>query len=378
MGKKRILVVEDEYVIAREIQLGLRELGYTVVDIATSGEESIEKTGEHSPDLVLMDIVLMDIVLKGEMDGIEAAKEIRSRYDVPVVYLTAYPDENTMERAKTSEPYGYLIKPFEERELHTTIEMALYRHDAEREKARLYRELQQKHEELRQKNQELEHFAYIVSHDLREPLRMVTNYTKLIEKRYRDKLDAEGEQFISYAVDGSRRMQQLLNGLLAYCRVSTHGEPFQPVDCDALLRSVVGMLDITVQEASARVTWSEMTQVVADESQLLQLFQNLIANAIKYRRDEPPYIHISVEERNNEWLFAFQDNGIGIEPQYQERVFHIFQRLHTKDKFDGTGVGLAVCRRIVERHGGQIWLESEPGRGTTFYFTISKALYNKE
>ncbi|MFP3975827.1 MAG: sensor histidine kinase [Chloroflexota bacterium] len=230
--------------------------------------------------------------------------------------------------------------------------------------------------DLERSNKELEHFAYIVSHDLQEPLRMVSGYMKLIEKRYNDMLDDDGKEFIHYAADGSRRMQELLNDLLTYCRVSTRGKPLQPVDCNAVLRSVTVMLDMAIRDADAEVTWDDMPQVVADESQIVQLFQNLIANAIKYRQDETPRIHVSVEQRNSEWLFSVQDNGIGIDPQFKERVFLIFERLH-RQEYEGTGIGLAVCKKIVERHGGQIWVESEPGGGTTFHFTIPTQVLHK-
>ncbi|MFP3975755.1 MAG: sensor histidine kinase [Chloroflexota bacterium] len=239
------------------------------------------------------------------------------------------------------------------------------------ERKRAEKKLEEARADLERSNKELEHFAYIVSHDLQEPLRMVSSYMKLIEKRYNDVLDESGREFVYYAADGSRRMQELLNDLLSYCRVSTRGKPIQPVDCDAVLESVVVMLGMAIRDADARVTWDDMPQIVGDESQLVQLFQNLIANALKYRGNEPPRIHISATEKHNEWLFSVQDNGVGIDPQFKERVFLIFERLH-RQEYEGTGVGLAVCKKIVERHGGQIWLESEPGQGTTFHFTIPR------
>ncbi|MFP4641329.1 MAG: PAS domain S-box protein [Dehalococcoidia bacterium] len=226
-------------------------------------------------------------------------------------------------------------------------------------------------EELKRSNQELEQFAYVASHDLQEPLRMVSSYMHLIEKRYNDKLDADGQEFMHYAVDGSKRMQRLINDLLAYSRVGTRGKPFQPTDCDAVLRSVVVMLEMAIRDASAEVTWDNMPQIVADEGQLVQLFQNLVANAVKFRGDETPRVHISAKERHDDWLFSVQDNGKGIDSEFKERVFRIFQRLH-RGEYEGTGIGLAVCKKIVERHGGQIWLESEPGQGTTFRFTVPK------
>lgn len=230
---------------------------------------------------------------------------------------------------------------------------------------------------LERSNRELQQFAYAISHDLQEPLRMVTNYLRLLEQRYRGQLDTQAQEFIGYAVGGAARMQEMIRALLDLSRVETRGKEFAPTDCEALLTLVLQNLQLAIEESGAHITHDPMPTVLADETQLRQVFQNLIENAIKFRRpDEPPRIHISAqrhcawEQGRKGWLFSVRDNGIGIEPSQFERIFQIFQRLHTREEYPGTGIGLALCKRIVERHGGRIWVESCPGYGATFYFTI--------
>lgn len=225
-------------------------------------------------------------------------------------------------------------------------------------------------QELERSNAELEQFAYVASHDLQEPLRMVASYTKLLAQLYQGSLDAEADKFINYAVDGAERMQTLLNDLLLYSRVGRKGKAFRLTDSHAALDSAIANLQMIIQETDARVTSHTLPSVMADETQLVQLFQNLISNAIKYRSQQPPVIDVGARLENGEWCFWVKDNGIGIAPKHKERIFIIFQRLHTRQKYPGTGIGLAICKKIVERHRGRIWVESEFGQGATFYFTI--------
>jgi PAS domain S-box-containing protein len=234
-------------------------------------------------------------------------------------------------------------------------------------------ELEKTVAELKRSNAELEQFAYVASHDLQEPLRMVASYTQLLAKRYKGKLDVDADEFIGYAVDGANRMQSLINDLLAYSRVTTQGHGFERVDCNAVLKDVLSDLRLAVEESGAVVTHDVQLTVMADRGQLGQVFQNLIGNAIKFRGAEPPWIHISVERKDAEWRFAVRDNGIGIDPQYADRIFVVFQRLHSREEYPGTGIGLAICKKIIERHGGRIWVESQLGKGTTFYFTLPNA-----
>ena len=224
--------------------------------------------------------------------------------------------------------------------------------------------------ELERSNQELQQFAYVASHDLQEPLRMVASYTQLLAKRYKGKLDSDADEFIAYAVDGATRMQALINDLLTYSRVGTKGKDFKPIDCKTVLERTLDNLKKAVEESRAELTYEPLPTVMADDVQLGQLFQNLIGNAIKFRSEESPHIHISAERNEDKWIFSVGDNGIGIDPEFTERIFIIFQRLHKRRDYPGTGIGLAVCKKIVERHGGRIWVESKPEKGSTFYFTI--------
>lgn len=234
-------------------------------------------------------------------------------------------------------------------------------------------ELARTTEELARSNKELEEFAYVASHDLQEPLRMVSSYLSLLERRYKGKLDQDADDFIHFAVDGATRMQQLIKDLLTYSRVGTRGKPFVPTDSYQALAAALDNLQIAVQEQEAVITHDPLPTVMADSSQLTQLFQNLVGNAIKFHGAEKPAIHVSASEKGGEWVFAVRDNGIGIAPENFERIFVIFQRLHTREEYPGTGIGLSVCKRIVERHGGRIWVESELGKGTVFHFTLAAA-----
>jgi DNA-binding LacI/PurR family transcriptional regulator/signal transduction histidine kinase len=235
----------------------------------------------------------------------------------------------------------------------------------------LLEELEQAVQELARSNKELELFAYVASHDLQEPLRMVHSYLQLLERRYKNQLDDDADEFIGFAVDGADRMQTLIMDLLAYSRVGTRGKPFEPTDLGDALDAALANLQVAIEETGASITQDQMPTLSVDAIQITQLFQNLISNAIKFRQqNEPPEIHIGAEHKDSNYVLSVQDNGIGIDPQHFDRIFMIFQRLHTRDEYEGTGIGLALCKRIVERHGGQIWVQSEPGEGSTFSFTI--------
>jgi len=226
--------------------------------------------------------------------------------------------------------------------------------------------------ELASSNGELERFAYIASHDLQEPLRMVSSFLQLLQKRYGGQLDAKADQYIHYAVDGAERMKALIMDLLEYSRVGTGKEGFGWIDTSIVLREVGDIFREKIIDARALIEIGEMPRVLGDKVQLTQLFQNLLSNALKYHSDQAPVIRIKAEEEANHWQFSISDNGIGIDPQFFDKIFIIFQRLHNKSDYSGTGIGLAICKKIVERHGGHIWVESAPEKGTTFYFTISK------
>ena len=241
------------------------------------------------------------------------------------------------------------------------------------ERKQMEERLKQMTDEMQRSNTELEQFAYVISHDLQEPLRMVSSYTQLLAKRYGKKLDADADEFIAYAVDGAKRMQTLLHDLLEYSRVGTRGKPFSLVNCEHIVEQTMANLKIAIEECGASVSYDVLPTIMGDEGQLGQLFQNLIGNAIKFRGEEAPEVHIAAQRRNNMVTFSVKDNGIGIDPQHSQNIFEIFRRLHTRDEYPGTGMGLAICKKIVERHGGHISVQSQPGQGSTFYFSVDMA-----
>jgi len=238
------------------------------------------------------------------------------------------------------------------------------------ERKRADMKLKETMEELARSNAELQQFAYVASHDLQEPLRMVTSYVQLLARRWRGKLDRDADEFIAFAVDGAIRMQDLINDLLSYSRLGTRANPFGMTDCNEVLENALNNLRLALDGSGAVVKYDSLPTVSGDSVQLVQVFQNLIGNAIKFRREQPPRVEVSVSKNEEEYIFSVRDNGIGIEPQYHERIFLIFQRLHSRAEYPGTGIGLAICKRVVERHGGRMWVESEPGKGSTFRFTI--------
>jgi PAS domain S-box-containing protein len=259
--------------------------------------------------------------------------------------------ERTAELAKTNEALKAEI--FERQQVEEKLKLAMT--------------------EFARSNAELEQFAYVASHDLQEPLRMVTSFTQLLEKRYKNKLDKDADEFIEFIVDGATRMQSMINDLLQYSRVGTRGKPFAMTDFESVLSQALVNLKVAIEENNAIVTHDPLPILKVDSSQMVQLFQNLISNAIKFKSKEIPRVHVSVSKKGNEWMFLVNDNGIGIAPEFFDRLFIIFQRLHSRSEYPGTGIGLAVCKKIVERHGGKIWVESEPGKGSRFYFTIPES-----
>jgi PAS domain S-box-containing protein len=290
-------------------------------------------------------------VHEGEMDAVRFEKRY-VRKDGTVVWVE-------LAVALARDPHG-----------HPQYEIAMFDDITERKQAEAA--LAAAHEELKRSNAELEQFAYVASHDLQEPLRMVSSYTQLVMKRYGERLDGEAKEFMAYVVDGAARMKQLIEDLLAYSRVGTKGREARPVAAGNALKRAITNLQAAIAESGAEITHDPLPTVSADEPQLAQLFQNLIGNALKFRGSEKTSIRIEAKENPSDWEFHVKDNGIGIEPQYFERIFMLFQRLHTKGDYPGTGIGLAICKKVVERHGGRIWVESEPGRGSSFNFTLPK------
>src|SRR6185369_3166129 len=229
-----------------------------------------------------------------------------------------------------------------------------------------------KAQQLSRSNAELEQFAYVASHDLQEPLRMIASYTQLILRRYGDRFDGDAREFMDFIVDGATRMKQLIEDLLAYSRVGTHGKAFRPTDSGAAVQKALANLRAAIESSTGTVTHDPLPTINADEFQLVQLFQNLIGNALKFKGTETPRVHISVNEQADTWTFGVKDNGIGIDGEYFDRIFMVFQRLHSRTDYPGTGIGLAICKKVVDRHGGRLWIESGVGSGSTFWFTVPK------
>lgn len=238
------------------------------------------------------------------------------------------------------------------------------------ERQRVQKGLAAKTAELQRSNAELEQIAYVASHDLQEPLRIVASYTQLLARRYGEKLDGDAHEFIAFVVEGVNRMRTLIRDLLQYSRVGSRGQPLVPTNCEVVLNHALKHLQAAIAESQAVVTHDPLPVVIAADAQLGQVFQNLIGNAIKYRDSRPPQVHVSCQREGLNWLFSVRDNGIGLDPQYANRIFVIFQRLHGREQYPGNGIGLSVCKKIVERHGGKIWVESQAGQGATFYFTL--------
>ncbi|MFX1409427.1 MAG: ATP-binding protein [Promethearchaeota archaeon] len=225
-------------------------------------------------------------------------------------------------------------------------------------------------EDLRRSNEDLQQFAYVASHDLQEPLRAIVSFSQLLEDKYRDKIDNDGKEFIHFVTDGAKKMNTLIKDLLLYSRITTHAKPSKLTNLKDIIEDAMFNLHEAIKESGAVITYDEMPVLKVDRTQFVQLFQNLISNSIKFRREEPPKIHIGAKILNNGWLFTVKDNGIGIESKYFDKLFNIFYRLHTKEEYPGTGIGLPICKKIIQRYNGKIWVESKFGKGSTFYFTI--------
>ena len=241
------------------------------------------------------------------------------------------------------------------------------------ERKRLEDELRETIGRLEQSNDRLRQFAYAASHDLQEPLRMVTSYLQLLENRYKDDLDEAAREYIDFAVDGASRMREMVNDLLAYSQIDQDEIEFEPVDCETVVANVLADLDVQIEENDANIVTESLPTLEAHEKQLKKLFQNLISNALKYS-DDAPRVEITAKQRNESWEFSVTDNGIGIDPDKTDRIFEVFKRLHHDDEYPGTGIGLSLCQKIVENHDGEIWVESEPGEGTTFSFTLAEQM----
>ncbi|MEG4393919.1 response regulator [Microcoleus sp. BROC3] len=418
-----ILVVDDTPENLRLLSTMLTHRGYAPRCVI-NGKMALRACNSNPPDLILLDIMMP------EMNGYEVCQHLKSEAktrEIPVIFISAKDEVFDKVNAFAVGAVDYISKPFQFEEVLARIESHLTLRNLQKqlkqqnmllqeeinsrlavekaihEKNQILQQeistrravekalqeqnllLQQEisnrqraesallksNQELARSNAELEQFAYVASHDLQAPLATIASYAQLLEKRYKDQLDSQASKFIGNIVHGCTRMQNLIDDLLEYSRVGRSQKPFQLTDCNHAVEQAIANLQWAIRDTQAVVTYSELPAVMGDISQLVQLFQNLVGNSIKYRQDAPPVVHITAGKQEKDWLFSVSDNGIGIATQHQERIFQIFQRLHTQKEYSGTGIGLAICQKIVERHGGSIWVESKLGEGSTFYFTLA-------
>lgn len=390
----KILVVDDEkdvfqmfkQVFEKEIYEGKFELVN-----ANNGEEAYNIL-ENNLDI---EIILTDINMP-EMDGLTLLSKIRKLNPLyRVVVITAYGDMKNIREAMNLGAYDFIIKPIDLKDLRNTVRktveelywtkesfLAIAKNTVlQASNRRLYEEIQRRKkieaelaatlEKLKTSNNDLQQFAYSASHDLQEPLRMINSYIQLIQQRYKDKLDSDANEFIHFIVDGAHRMQNLIYGLLEFSRVGIKGKIFEEIDLTEVVVDAIKNLSTNIQNTSTQIDYKKLPTVVGDKSQLISLFQNVIGNGMKFQKDgNTPLIKIHAKKQDNIWQIAISDNGLGIAEDYLEKVFVVFQRLHTHTEYTGTGIGLAICKRIVERHKGQIWVESKLSKGSVFYFTL--------
>ena len=356
-----ILLVDDTPDNLRVLSAMLTNQGFEVRK-ALSGQRAIASVRADPPDLILLDIKMP------EMDGYTVCQYLKDdpqTREVPIIFISALDDVLDKVRAFAVGGVDYVTKPFQEMEVLARIEHQL-------RIQRLQRQLMEQNQELARSNRELEQFAYVVSHDLQQPLQSVTGFVRLIQLKYQHCLDDIALDYLNRIHDTGSRMQQLIQDLLAYSKVSNQPQKLQPIDCNSVLKQVMENLQIAIVEKQVALTYDSLPTVMGSETQLIQLLQNLISNAIKFiRPDITPKVNVSVTEQDHQWLFGIHDNGIGIEPHNTERVFEIFQRTQSAANYPGTGIGLATCKKIVENHGGQIWVSSQLEIGTTFYFTLA-------
>ncbi len=357
--KKTILIVEEESTVALELQRDLEALGYAVPETSPSGHDAILAATKRHPDLVIMDVRIQE-----GHDGIAAATLFRTRFDIPVIFLTAHTDDATIQRAKETEPYGYLVKPVTTSELRSTIEIVLYKHKMEQERKRLQKQLQIA-------NKELASFNYSVSHDLKTPLQGIQMLSKFLFEDHSHELNEKGAGYLLRIKKAASQMEHIIDGLLLLSQVTQSALRCEPVSLTALAREIVADLQELEPNRQVTVMIEEGLTVNGDRRLLERALQNLLGNAWKFtRKTDPAKIEFGKTTREEELVFFIRDNGAGFNMAYKEKLFGAFERLHLASDFEGSGIGLATVQRVIERHNGTIWGEGEEGKGATFFFTI--------
>ena len=359
------MIVEDEAIVAADLKSRLNQLGYQVSGIAASGEQALAMIEQVQPDLVLM-----DIRLQGVMDGIETALEIRRRFRLPAVFVTAYAGRSTLDRAKLAEPLGYILKPFDNHDLEIAIEIALHKHQTER---KLEESEAQHRTMLETAVKDLDDFSYSVSHDLRAPLRAVDGFSHILGDDHAAHLDADGLRLLDVIRHETQRMGQLIDNLLAFSRLGRQRMKMEPIDMRELAQAVFDELAAREPARQLRLELGPLPAAHGSREMIRQVWLHLIGNAIKFTRDrEPTEIEIGSKDGPDGWpVYHVRDNGAGFDMRHAKKLFGVFQRLHTQQEFPGSGVGLALVERIVQRHGGRVWAEAQCQRGAVFYFTLS-------
>jgi signal transduction histidine kinase len=364
----RVLQIEDNLLDGELVLHELRREGFQVAaEVVQTPAEFRQRIRDNTPDVVLADYNL------GQWKGVEALEILRNEgLDIPVIVVSgALGDVKAVECIKQGAT-DYVLKDSLAR-LPTAVRRALRDKRLREQRRQSEADLARKILELARSNQALEQFAYVASHDLQEPLRMVATYSQLLAERYHGKLDEQADKYIHYAVDGATRMQTLIQDLLAFSRAGRQGTSLASTDCNWVVEQALMNLAAAIQEISAVVKYDRLPVVKANRSQLTQVFQNLIGNAIKFRGTRTPVIQIGAKSQGDEWVFSVADNGIGITSQNYELIFEVFKRLHTRTEYPGNGIGLSICRKIIEQHGGRIWVADQDTSGTTFRFTLQAA-----
>lgn len=363
--KLKVLMVEDNQADGELVVRELRQSGFDFVgETVQTAEQFREQVRKVHPDVVLADYNL------GQWRGMEAVEILRQEgLDIPVILVTGALGDATAVECIKQGATDYVLKDSLGK-LPLAIRRALKENQLRAQRKAAEEELAQSVKELARSNHDLEQFAYVASHDLQEPLRMVAAYTQLLAEKYRGKLDEQADKYIHYAVDGATRMQTLIQDLLAFSRAGREGTEVADIDFNVVVRQALLNLEAAVKDSGTTVNFDSLPTLPANEAQLRQVLQNLIGNAMKFRGASAPQVRITAEKNHEEWTFSIADNGIGIAPDHMESIFVVFHRLHTRQEYPGNGIGLSICKKIIERHGGRIWVESQEGRGSTFKFSL--------